>query len=159
MAHNREKYIHNSKEYADYLAQQQKLHPISITSVQPSHVFPVRDPSTRPHVARPNVNWATEPPSKGIEEEGIRSYTVRKSDRLQAALFDRFVFGKGSCHEFDAASASKGVAQRIVHNTKPFDGQSIKHKFRSFIDGGSVANPMKMESARWRHARYRAQAM
>ena len=157
MSHNREKYIHSSREYADYVAQQQKLHPISVTSVQPSVVVLRKPDSTRPHVARGNRNWATEPPKAGFDENAIRSYTVRKSDRLQAALFDRFVFGKGSCHEFDAGTASKGVAQRIIHNTKPFDGQSIKHKFNSFIDGGASSNPMKMESTRWRHARYRAQ--
>jgi hypothetical protein len=155
MSHNREKFIHSASEYAEYLAQQQKLHPISVTSVKPSAIFERKPETTRPRVRTPNENWAMEWPNKGFDEDQIRSYTVRRSDRLQAALFDRFVFGKGNCHEFGAANSSKGVAQRIVHNTKPFDSNSIKQRYRSFVDGGTSANPMKQEENRWRHARYR----
>lgn len=155
MSHNREKFIHSAGEYAEYLAQQQKLHPISVTTVKPSTIIQRRPDVTRPRTASRNASWSTEWPSKGFDETQIRSYTVRRSDRLQASLFDRFVFGKGNCHEFGAESSSKGVAQRIIHSTKPFDSNSLKQRYQSYVDGGASVDPMKMETNRWRHARYR----
>ena len=89
----------NANEYSDYLEHDTARLPNmeELQSREPimdyyDQINPI-DPRTS------SDNWATKQPRKGFDMSDLNTYQVRDSDRLQAALFDRFIL-KDYAHQF-----------------------------------------------------------
>lgn len=95
----------------------------------------------------PSTNWATEPPRKGFDMSDMNTYQIRDTDRLQAALFDRFIL-RDKAQLFTEKDKSLGrlIDARLGPPINSF--QDIKRYARGGVRGPAHTSVRQMEEDR-----------
>lgn len=132
----------NSIELAEYEAERHKLHPsVYKTNYQPIQPrTQVVDQVSPFGINRVSSKWSTDLP-RGFNQDDLRTYTIRQSDRLTAALFDRYILGNGPCvkpENKDTTTLGERIIEKLGGDLP--ERKSIKQRFRGIVDGSSSAS-------------------
>lgn len=120
----------NADEYADSLPKSSTHLPnvdVANTRSAVAHYYsqinPI-DPVT------PSNNWATEKPRKGFNMDHLNTYIIRPSDRLQAAMFDRFIL-KEDAGLFPGREENDMTLGRLISKKigKPIEGKFSRKRY------------------------------
>jgi hypothetical protein len=128
----------NDVELAEYEAERHRLHPsVNRTNIQA--IAPrteIVDQVSPFGLNRRSSKWSTALP-RGFNQDDLKTYIVRESDKLTAALFDRYILQNGPCNDEANETLGKRILERLG-NELP-ERKSIKQRFRDTINGSTSA--------------------
>lgn len=90
-----------------------------------------------------STNWATHEAhrTRGFNQDDLKTYTIRNTDKLQASMFDRFVLKEDVNLFPKRKSLGKLIANRYG---RPKDTAfHLKQGFRHIIDGQTSKDPQE----------------
>ena len=128
----------NDVELAEYEAERHRLHPsVHLTNMQA--IVPrteIVDQVSPFGLNRRSTKWSTALP-RGFNQDDLKTYIIRESDKLTAAMFDRYVLQNGVCDSDGNATMGQRIINRLGGELP--QRRSIKQRFRNTIDGSTSA--------------------
>ena len=128
----------NDIELAEYEAERHRLHP-SVLKTNIQAIAPrteIVDQISPFGLNRKSTKWSTALP-RGFNQDDLRTYTIRESDKLTAALFDRYVLQNGPCDDGGNATLGERIINRLGGDLP--QRRSIKQRYRDMVDGSTSA--------------------
>jgi hypothetical protein len=143
----------SSKEYARGLKRKPIGAPMipnkdALSSYSPNNSIYEQINPIRP--VRSSTNWATEEPSRGFNMDDISTYVVRPADRLQAALFDRFILEDYAAVFKRRKTQDPNLGELITSKLGPPSTEKKEHmtdkrtKARTMLDGHNYSSNKAM---------------